>query len=39
MLSYTAALKNGKLKQKTYENKNEEPERQQEINRNYQQKN
>ena len=39
MLSYAAILKNEKQKQKTPENKNEEPERRREINRNFQQQN
>ena len=35
MSSYSAILKNGKQKQKIYENKNEELERRQEIKRNF----
>lgn len=36
---YAATLKHGKQKQKIHENKNEEPERRQELNRIYQQQN
>ena len=39
MPSSAAILKNEKQKQKTHENKNEEPDRRRKINRNYKQQN
>ena len=39
MPSSAAILKNDKQKQKTHENKNEEPDRRRKINRNYKQQN